>query len=168
MSSNKTQIEFGKQVRDLFYNLDPNVAFLNHGSYGSSPKPVIDRKRKLQDEMEANPDLWFRLSLYDNWIKNLSSLANYLKVDISNVLIGENATDCINVILKSIEFDGAKDAILTNSLEYGAVKNAIDYTSKYHRDKTDQVNIYSIDINFPITSKSFCLFKIKNFRNYNF
>lgn len=150
MSRSKQQIEFGKPVRELYYNLNPSLGFLNHGSYGSAPKLVLDRKRQLQDEMESIPDLWFRKSLYENWIKNLTLISNYLRVDMANILLGENATDCINVVMKSIKFEGAKDAILTNNLEYGAVKNAIDYTSKYHRDQTDQVYIHSVNITFPI------------------
>ena len=154
--SQKTQIEFGQQVRDLFYNLDPTKAFLNHGSYGTPPKPILERKRKLQEEMESNPDLWFRNLLYTNWLKNLTSLSNYFNVNIANILIADNATDAINMVMKSIKFDGgAKDAILTNNLEYGAVKNAIDYTSKYQRDSTDQVHIHVIAIKFPITGKTF-------------
>lgn len=149
----KTQIQFGKQVRDLFYTLDPKLAFLNHGSYGSAPKPVLERKRQLQLEMESNPDYWFRRALYENWTNNLNSLAAYFKLDVSRFLIGENATDCLNLIMKSIEFEGAKDAILTNNLEYGAVLNALDYTSKYHRSSTDQVYIHMIQITFPIASK---------------
>lgn len=147
--SQKTQIEFGKQVKDLFYNLDSNLIFLNHGSYGSAPKPILDKKRKLQDEMERQPDTWFRRSLYEYWIRNLNALSKHLGVSSENILIQENATDCINVIMKSIEFDGAKDAILINSLEYGAVLNAIDYTSKYHLAPTNRVHVHSINVTFP-------------------
>jgi hypothetical protein len=33
---------------------------LNHGSFGSVPRIVIDQQRAFTEQMEARPDLWVR------------------------------------------------------------------------------------------------------------
>jgi isopenicillin-N epimerase len=35
--------------------LDPEVVFLNHGSFGSCPRPVFERYHAWQRELEAEP-----------------------------------------------------------------------------------------------------------------
>lgn len=146
-----SEIDFGKHLRDLYYKLDVKLALTNHGSYGSAPKPILDKKRQLQDEMEASPDEWFRFRIVDLWKTNLTSLASYLGSGDDQILIGDNATDCINAVLKSIQFDADNtEAILTTSLNYQAILNAIDYTSKYRLKDTNYIYVHQIELAFPI------------------
>lgn len=154
MNEENKKAEFGKPMRIKFYALDPNLALTNHGSYGSSPKPILERKRLLQDKMENSPDMWFRFTMFDLWEKNLSLLSKYLRVEVSNILIGENATECINAILKSIEFDcGGNEVILTTNLNYYAILMAIEYTSTYRFSKSNQIHVHKIDLKVPLKSK---------------
>ena len=41
-------------MRDEFM-LDPDVVFLNHGSFGACPRPVLERYRTWQFELELEP-----------------------------------------------------------------------------------------------------------------
>src|SRR5512132_679680 len=41
-------------VRELFL-LDPEIVFLNHGSFGACPRPVFAEYQRLQLELEREP-----------------------------------------------------------------------------------------------------------------
>ena len=38
-----------------YFLLDPTVTFLNHGSFGATPKPVFDEYQRWQRELENQP-----------------------------------------------------------------------------------------------------------------
>jgi isopenicillin-N epimerase len=44
-------------LRDEFL-LDPDVTFLNHGSYGACPRAVFERYQEWQRELERQPVLF--------------------------------------------------------------------------------------------------------------
>src|ERR687889_160773 len=44
-------------LKDLFL-LDPDVTFLNHGSFGACPRPVFERYQEWQRELERPPVLF--------------------------------------------------------------------------------------------------------------
>ncbi|HHZ99532.1 MAG TPA: aminotransferase, partial [Candidatus Marinimicrobia bacterium] len=43
-----------KSLRPQFL-LDPDIVFLNHGSFGACPKPVFDEYQEWQRKLEARP-----------------------------------------------------------------------------------------------------------------
>ena len=49
-------------MRHHFY-LEEGYVNLNHGSFGTVPKPVMEHQIKLLAKQEAKPDAWFRVSL---------------------------------------------------------------------------------------------------------
>jgi len=147
------RIKYGKELKEEMFNLNHSVYFTNHGSYGSVPKSILEKKFQLQLELEKSPDKWFRFTSFDLYQKNIESLANYLKINKENLVFIENATDGINCALKSIEFNGCNDAILTTNYTYPAILNTIDYISEFRfNQKTDQVNVVKAEIRFPIIS----------------
>lgn len=109
-------------MRDLFL-LDPSVTFLNHGSFGATPKPVFERYQHWQLEMERQP-VEFLGRRHDPLIYTArQAVADYLDADPADLVFVVNATWAVNVVAKSIAW-AAGDEILTTDHEYGACMNA--------------------------------------------
>ena len=63
-----------KKYKPLF-SLDPNVTYLNHGSFGACPKIIFDSLIKFQKQLEFEPvnflfsDLFQYLKVYIQLVK---------------------------------------------------------------------------------------------------
>jgi isopenicillin-N epimerase len=103
--------------------LDPTVIYLNHGSYGATPRPVFDCYQKWQRELEAQPTEF--LGRRANTLLNESrdALAKYLGTTGEKLAYVTNATFGINVVAHSLSLS-SEDEVLTTDHEYGAM----DYT----------------------------------------
>ena len=114
-------LNFGHEAKNKFFQLDKSIYFCNQGSQGSVPNIIYEKKNQLETEIELCPDRWFRVTSFNLWIKNKKLLAEYLKVNDENILICDNATESINCALKSIQFNGSKDAILCCQYTYQGI-----------------------------------------------
>ncbi len=108
-------------LRDQFL-LDPDVAFLNHGSYGACPRPVFETYQRLQLELERQP-VEFLGRRHDEMLKNArASLGAYLNVEADDLIFVPNATTGINSVARSLALRPG-DEILTTDHEYGAMNH---------------------------------------------
>ena len=53
-----------QSLRPLF-QLDPQITFLNHGSYGACPIPVFEDYQRWQVALEAHPVKFMAEKVYD-------------------------------------------------------------------------------------------------------
>lgn len=117
---------YGRGLRDLFM-LDPTTTFLNHGSFGLTPRSVLATQRALRDEMEAQPVQFLaRATLQPRLRAAAASLATFLGVDGRDLAFTDNATTGANAVLRSLSL-GAGDEVLVTDHTYGAVRNAVRY-----------------------------------------
>ncbi len=111
-------------LRDL-WNLDPDLAFLNHGSFGACPEPVLAVQRQLRDRLEANPVRFLGRELQDRMDEAFSCLASLLGCQRQDLVAVPNATHGVNMVLRSLTFE-AGDEILVTDHTYNACRNAVD------------------------------------------
>ncbi len=109
--------------------LDPTVTFLNHGSFGSCPIPVLDEQRRIRERMEKEPIQFFVRYLEPLLDEARASLAAFLGANLDNLVFVPNATTGINAVLRSLKF-GHGDELLVTDHEYNACRNVLNYVAE--------------------------------------
>ena len=117
-------------LRKLFL-LDPSVTFLNHGSFGATPKSVFYEYQNWQMELERQPVEFLGRRFNDLMAESRAALGIYLGTHADNLVYTQNATISINIVARSLEL-GAGDEVLTSDHEYGAMDRTWRFLSKEH------------------------------------
>ena len=106
--------------------LDPEVAFLNHGSFGACPRPVIERYQAWQLELEREPVDFLARRLPGLLDDARTGLADYLGCPPADLAFVPNATTGVNLAARALDL-GPGDEVLATDLEYGACDLAWDW-----------------------------------------
>jgi isopenicillin-N epimerase len=127
--------------------LDPNITFLNHGSFGACPKPIFQEYQRFQLELESEP-VNFIQNKQTPYLKIArDSLANFVGCQAQDLVFTPNPTFAINVIMRSLKLNQGDEILATNH-EYGAMDRTWNFYCKKAGAKYVRQNI-----TLPITSK---------------
>ena len=113
---------FGAALRHE-WDLDPAVAYLNHGSFGVCPRAVLAVQEEWRRKIERNPAAFMAAARATLVREAAAPVAEYLGAECSDLAFMENATSAANAVLRSLEFKPG-DEILITSLGYRAVNHA--------------------------------------------
>ncbi|MCA9922806.1 MAG: aminotransferase class V-fold PLP-dependent enzyme, partial [Anaerolineales bacterium] len=102
--------------------LDSNVTFLNHGSFGATPKPVFAAYQEWQRRLERQPVDFLVNELPAHLAEARQHLGSYLNAGAADLVYVPNATFGVNIVANSLPL-GAGDELLTTDHEYGACNN---------------------------------------------
>jgi isopenicillin-N epimerase len=116
-------IAFGMPLRRRFL-LERGTAFLNHGSFGATPRAVLAAADRWRRRMEANPDRFLRYVLPGALRAAAARLAAFVHAREKDLVFAENATAGVNAVLRSLELRPG-DEILANTHTYNAVRQTI-------------------------------------------
>lgn len=105
--------------------LDRHVSHLNHGSYGATPRVVLDAQRRIRDEFEANPTGFVEDRYFDELGEVRQRLAGFLGADSASLAFVANATTGVAAVIGSLELSEG-DEILTTDHAYNACRNIVD------------------------------------------
>lgn len=115
-------------LRSLF-QLDPDVIFLNHGSFGATPRPVFDVYQEWQRRLERQPVHFLVTELPGLLAEARAALAAFIGAAANEVAFIPNATFGVNVVARSLPL-GPGDEVLTTDHEYGACDNVWSFLSQ--------------------------------------
>lgn len=127
--------------------LDKSVTYLNHGSFGASPKPIFEEFQRLQLELENEPVQFITKKSLAYLRTAKQKLAKYIGCQPEDFFFTPNPTVAVNTILRSLNLQEG-DEILSTNHEYGAMDKTWNFFSK----KTG-IKYIRQEISLPIISK---------------
>ncbi len=130
--------------------LDPSVAYLNHGSYGACPRPVMESYRHWQEALERQPVAFMEPShLAARFAEVRCALGAELAAAPDDLVWVTNATAGLNIVARSLDLSPG-DEVLTTDHEYAALAKTWAFVAA----RTGAV-IRPVTVPLPLTAQGF-------------
>lgn len=126
--------------------LDPDITFLNHGSFGATPVAVLARQDEYRTRMEREPVRFLVRELEPLLDAARESLAAFVGADAAGIAFVANATAGVNAVVRSLDLD-KHDQLLVTTHEYNASRNALEYAAQLAG-----AHVRVVEVPFPIAS----------------
>jgi isopenicillin-N epimerase len=136
--------EFGRTARAQF-SLDRDGVFLNHGSFGATPKSVLAAQSRWRETMENQPDIFFRRLMRPGVRAAAEVLAPVIGSRAEDLAFMENPTAGINTVLQRLSYRPG-DEILIASTTYNAVRLSVEDVRQRFG-----VSIKTLNLPLPLT-----------------
>jgi isopenicillin-N epimerase len=101
--------------------LDPTVTYLNHGSFGACPDPVMRTYQCWQRELEREPVAFLQRRARGLLRDSRTALAEHVGCSADEITLVPNATFAMNMVARSLRL-AAGDRVLITDHEYGAMQ----------------------------------------------
>ena len=111
------------------WTLDPEIRFLNHGSFGACPRPVLEEQSRLRAEIEREPVRFLARELEGRIDAVRAELAPFLGVAPADLVPVANATTGVNAVVRSLPLRPGDEILLTDH-GYNACKNVCDFAAE--------------------------------------
>ncbi|KAJ4988463.1 hypothetical protein SVAN01_06080 [Stagonosporopsis vannaccii] len=127
----KDGVKFGKELREKEFLFEKGYLNLNHGSFGTYPRPVRDTLRSFQDAAEARPDDFIRYKYPSHLNASRAAVAELINAAPKTVVFVPNATTGVNTILRNLSFEEGD-----HILYFATIYKGCDLTVQYITEST--------------------------------
>ena len=121
--STKDEVAYWKLMRKQF-PLTHTKAYLNNGTMGPSPYPVIDAVHKYMADADV-------MAHYGGWENTAKKLASFVGVDEKEIALTTNVTQGINIVCWGLQLKKGDEVIITNHEHAG---NALPWLNRMRLD----------------------------------
>lgn len=128
------------------WTLDPEVTFLNHGSFGATPRCVLEKQSQLRAQMERQPVKFLDRDLRPMLDESLATIGALLGTSPKNLAFVPNATYGINSVVKSLRFEPGDELVIVEH-GYGAIIKTLQNVA----DRTG-AKVVRVPTPFPVES----------------
>lgn len=134
----------GTPALRALWSLDPSVTFVNHGSFGATPRVVLEAEARWRAEMEREPVRFFARDLGPRLRAVRQRVAAFVGGDPDGLVLVKNATSGVNAVLRSLAWSPG-DEILVADQTYHAVR----LTAAFLADQFG-VRVSTVRLPFPL------------------
>jgi isopenicillin-N epimerase len=128
--------------------LEPEISFLNHGTFGACPAPVLEAQRVWRERMEAEPVRFLSRELEPRLDEVRHEVGRFFSADPEGIVFLPNVTTGVSTVLASIRFQPG-DELLAGDHEYNATINALRAAAE-----RDGATLTIVRVPFPIQEPS--------------
>ena len=112
-----------------FWALESSMHFLNHGSYGATPRHVLAAQHQWRERLERQPVRVMSDELPAALVAARTRLATFLATSPERLALVENATTGVNAVLRSIKWQAGDELVLSDHA-YLAVRHTVHYLAE--------------------------------------
>lgn len=109
--------------------LDPEILFLNHGSFGACPRAVLDVQSELRARLEREPVFFFMRQLEGLLDAAREEVAAFVGARPDDMGFVRNATTGVNAVLRSLRLQPGDEILVTNH-GYNACTNVARHVAE--------------------------------------
>jgi len=126
------------------WSLEPEVTFLNHGSYGACPLRIQEAQSRYRRLLESEPVQFFLHQQEAALDRSRRALGFFVGADPDDLVFVHNATSGVNLVLRSLAFEPGQELLTTNHA-YAACRNSLEWNASRWGAK-----VTVADVPFPI------------------
>ncbi|MDA1008156.1 MAG: aminotransferase class V-fold PLP-dependent enzyme [Planctomycetota bacterium] len=116
-------------ARFLVWPIRGDLAFLNHGSFGSVPEPIREAYNAHRKRIESDPIEWIGRRAESCTMEVCNALGSFVDCDPAGIGLVTNATSGVGSVLRSLPLR-AGDRLVTTDHVYNAVRMAMTHRAR--------------------------------------